>query len=152
VKHFALDSSILIYAEGADDDKRREIAASFIAHIGHNRIVLPVQAAGETLNWLVRKGGFSKNDAVTRIRQWLELCIPVAVTPKVFRAATSLVAEHDFQMWDAVIVASGAEAGATYLLSEDMQHGFGWSNIVILNPFILSNAERHALATEIPLQ
>jgi predicted nucleic acid-binding protein len=49
--------------------------------------------------------------------------------------ASDLVADHQFAIWDAVILASASEAGCRLLLSEDMQDGFTWGGVTIANPF-----------------
>jgi predicted nucleic acid-binding protein len=67
------------------------------------------------------------------------------VSASAFRQATSLVEHHEFQVWDAVILAASAEAGAAVLLSEDMQHGFHWSGVTIVNPFVLTSEQRRNL-------
>ena len=55
-KRFSMDSNILIYAEGTDDLVKRDRALLTIGRIGTGNIVLPMQTAGETLRWLMRKG------------------------------------------------------------------------------------------------
>jgi predicted nucleic acid-binding protein len=147
VKLFSIDSNILIYAEGMSDNKRREIALSVIRGIGRGRIVLPVQTSGETVRWLMRKGGFNRADAVQRITWWMDQCVPLPLSTETFQVALSIVERHAFQMWDAVILAASAEARADVLLSEDMQHGFVWSGVTIVNPFILSPEQRAELAS-----
>jgi predicted nucleic acid-binding protein len=48
-----------------------------------------------------------------------------------------LVTAHRFDIWDAVIVSASAEAGCRVLLSEDMQDGFVWRGMTIINPFAI---------------
>jgi predicted nucleic acid-binding protein len=146
VRRFSLDSNILIYAEGAVDARRRDIAVAMIFGIGPERIVLPMQTTGETLRWMIRKGGFSRADASRRVLWWMDLCRPAAVSIEAFRSALRLSTEHEFQIWDAVILAVSAEAEVEFLLSEDMQHGFRWSGVTIVNPFILAPEQRAELA------
>ncbi len=141
----------MIYAEGSTDEKRRDLARAAISEIGTSRILLPLQAAGETLHWLIRKGGLTKSNAAKRVETWLELFTVIPTTRKIFQLALNLVSAHDFQLWEAIIIAASADAGATYLLSEDMQHGFMWSTITILNPFALSQNQMTALINEIPI-
>lgn len=138
---FAVDSNILIYAEGADDPEKCNRALFAIEQIGRHNILLPAQTLGETLRWMIRKAKFSRKDAVTRIGAWIESCEPLGVTTAAFREALALVDGHGFQVWDAVILAASAEGGAAFLLSEDMQHGFTWKDVTILNPFLLSEDE-----------
>jgi len=145
VRRFSLDSNILIYAEGAVDVRRRDIAVATIFGIGPERIVLPMQTMGETLRWLIRKGGLSRADASQRVLWWMDMCRPAAVTLEAFRSAVKLSTEHEVQIWDAVILAVSAEAEVEFLLSEDMQHGFRWSGVTVINPFILTPQQRAEL-------
>ena len=70
----------MIYAEDMFLDPRREKALALLKVIPANRIVIPVQSAGETLNWLVKKGKVPKPLASERIANWLELYIAQATT------------------------------------------------------------------------
>lgn len=58
----------------------------------------------------------------------------VGVTSEVLLAALRLAAETRLQIYDAVILASVA-GHADVLLSEDMQNGFTWNGVRIVNPF-----------------
>lgn len=125
----------MIYAEDMFLDPRREKALALLKIIPANRIVIPVQSAGETLNWLVKKGKVPKPLASERIANWLELYIAQATTLSVMSAARELLSNHDFQLWDSVILAAAAEASSDILISEDMQDGFTWRGVTIVNPF-----------------
>jgi predicted nucleic acid-binding protein len=49
-------------------------------------------------------------------------------------AAMDMAVIHRFQVWDALIVNAAAGAGCAMLLSEDMQDGFTWRGLTIINP------------------
>lgn len=51
-------------------------------------------------------------------------------------SAFALAADHNLQVWDALILSTAASAGCRVLLSEGMQHGFVWRGCTIVNPFI----------------
>ena len=138
---FSMDSNILIYAEGTDDLVKRDRALLTIGRIGTGNIVLPMQTAGETLRWLMRKGRLDRRAAVERTTMWMEQCEPLGVSTASFRKALELVIRNGFQIWDAVILSASSEAGAAVLLSEDMQHGFNWGGVTVVNPFVLSEPE-----------
>ena len=59
----------------------------------------------------------------------------VDTTPQVFAQATDLAVSQHLNIWDAVIVCAAASAGCRLLLSEDMQDGFTWSGVTIVDPF-----------------
>jgi predicted nucleic acid-binding protein len=141
----ALDSNILIYAEGGDDAVKQQRVAAIVPAIGRNNLVLPVQAAGETLRWLLRKARLDMDAAAERMSWWFAQAELAATSVSAFHSAVSLAGKHKLQIWDAVIMAASAEANARVLLSEDMQHGFFWEGIVVMNPFKLSKAELNEL-------
>jgi predicted nucleic acid-binding protein len=51
-------------------------------------------------------------------------------------AALELAEQHGLNIWDAIILSVSASAGCRLLLSEDMQHGFEWRGVTIINSFL----------------
>lgn len=131
----ALDSNVIIYAEGADSPPKRDLARALIAAIPAADLVMPMQAIGESTRWLFGKGGLSKTAAADRAARWLVTCIVQDTNVPVFEGALTLISKHSLQLWDAVILSAAAEAGASILLSEDIQSGFQWRGVKIVNPF-----------------
>ena len=103
---------------------------------------MPVQALGELYQVLVRKAGRSRVDARATILGCRDAFPLIDTSAMVMLAATGLAADHHLQIWDAVIVAAAASADCRLLLSEDLQDGFSWSGITVVNPFA---APRHPL-------
>jgi predicted nucleic acid-binding protein len=131
----ALDTNILVYAEGLNGAARRDQALAAIEAIGDDELVLPVQTLGELFVVLTRKAGRTAADARLAIRRWEEAALVVPTDAGVLADAAELVVAHRFSFWDAVIVAAAATAGARTLLTEDMNHGFVWRSLAIRNPF-----------------
>jgi predicted nucleic acid-binding protein len=52
-----------------------------------------------------------------------------------FQAAMDLAIDHSLQIWDALIMAVAAENRCRLLLSEDLQNGFIWKGVTVVNPF-----------------
>jgi len=48
-------------------------------------------------------------------------------------AATDLAADRGLSIWDAVVLAASAEAECRLLLSEDLQTGFTWRGVTVVN-------------------
>ena len=46
-----------------------------------------------------------------------------------------LAVHHVLSIWDAVILSAAAAAGCRLLLSEDLQDGFTWNGVTVVNPF-----------------
>lgn len=130
----ALDSNILICAEANGEGAKRAIVFKLLEAADVD-FFLSLQAAGEGMRWMIRKGGLSKSNAAVRAQEWLSTATPIETTRAVFDDATVLIAEHACQVWDAIILAGAASAHADVLLSEDMQDGFRWRGVTVVNPF-----------------
>ncbi len=61
--------------------------------------------------------------------------VVVPTDETVLAAAFGLAAAHNLQTYDAIILATAAQAECEVLYSEDMQHGFEWNGVTIINPF-----------------
>jgi predicted nucleic acid-binding protein len=42
---------------------------------------------------------------------------------------------HQLAFWDAIVLSAAADANCRVLLSEDLQDGFTWSGVTVVNPF-----------------
>jgi predicted nucleic acid-binding protein len=131
----ALDSNILIYAEGINDERRRLLATLLLDAIGPGNLVLPLQAAGEVFRALLRSAIHTPKSAALRVRAWQSHFRSQETTIKVFDRALQIASLHGLQVWDSIILSAAEESGAGYLLSEDMQDGFIWQSVTIINPF-----------------
>jgi predicted nucleic acid-binding protein len=131
----ALDSNVLIYAEGGKDAERRLLAHRIIGGVMPSEIVIPLQAAAETFRWLVKKGGLTHERAAERTRWWTNSFMTQDMDRSVFEGAIALVSAHRLQFFDALILSAAEESGATLLLTEDLQDGFRWRGVTVANPF-----------------
>ncbi|HUH63357.1 MAG TPA: PIN domain-containing protein [Terracidiphilus sp.] len=125
---------ILAYAEGVNGHPSRIAARAVLDRLSADSVVLPIQTLGELFNVLVRRASRSPSDARDAILGWMNSYAAVETSQAVLLAAADLALNH-FSIWDAVIVCAAAEAGCQMLLSEDMQDGFVWKGVTIVNPF-----------------
>lgn len=44
--------------------------------------------------------------------------------------------DHGLPIWDALILSVAAESHRRLLLSEDLQQGFTWRGVTVVNPFV----------------
>lgn len=132
---FALDTNIILYAEGINDARRSQLAQDLIEAMEGLAIVVPLQAIGETLNIYTRNLGLTKREAARRAQPWLDDYLTQETNHTVFLDAVTLLSDHAFSIWDGIILAASSYAGASFLLSEDMQDGFVWNGTKIVNPF-----------------
>jgi len=130
----ALDTNILAYAEGVNGSSAKKAAVELVEKLPQSSVVLPVQTLGELFQVLVRKAGRSPADARAAILGWRNAFAVVETSVGAMLGAADL-AQNRFGIWDAVILCAAAEAGCEMLLSEDMQDGFVWKGVTIVNPF-----------------
>ena len=138
----ALDTNVLAYAEGVNDAERRDIVLELVRDFPHDAAVIPVQALGELFSVLVRKAGRSRAEARDALLGWEDTFQIVETAPEVMLTAADLATDHHFAIRDAVILAAASRAGCRMLLSEDLQAGFTWGGVTVVNPFA---TPRHAL-------
>ncbi len=129
----ALDTNILVYAEGVNDAGKRRRAWDLFEKLPYDTVV-PVQVLGELFRVLVRKAGFAPAVARTAVYRWSDAFNLVETSSSILLAAADL-ATRKFDIWDAVIFSAAAEANCRVLLSEDMQHGFTERGVTVVNPF-----------------
>jgi predicted nucleic acid-binding protein len=136
----ALDTNILIYAISQEDGQGRTAAAlDLLDRLGAVIPILPLQVVGEYLNVARRHPEIDLAEAVSRIQVIMAVHRCVPSTAKDFLMAVEISARHDLQYFDALIITVAARAGATMLLSEDMQDGLKVEGLRIVNPFAASN-------------
>jgi predicted nucleic acid-binding protein len=131
----ALDTNVLAYAEGVNGADRRNVALNLIRRLPQEATVVPVQVLGELFNVLVRKGGKSRSDAREALLSWRDTFPVVGTAPEIMLAAADLATDHQLAIWDAVILSAASQAGCRLLLSEDLQEGFTWGGVTVVDPF-----------------
>jgi predicted nucleic acid-binding protein len=131
----ALDTNVLAYAEGVNGQSKKTQALALVDGLPQSSVVLPVQTLGELFQVLVRKAGRSRSSARSAILSWRDTFSLVETSAATMLAAADLAVTHQLAIWDAVILSAAAEAGCTLLLSEDMQDGFIWQGVTVVNPF-----------------
>jgi len=138
----ALDTNILAYAEGVNGADMKRTALELVEKLPQDAVFLPVQTLGELFHLLVRKAGRAPARAREAILDWQDSFALIETSTDVMLAATDLASDHQFRIWDAVVLSVAAEAGCRLLLSEDLQEGFTWKGVTVTNPF---SARRHEL-------
>jgi predicted nucleic acid-binding protein len=127
-----VDSNVILYVLDLNErksSKAREIL-SFTP-------ILNSQVLVEVINVARRKFGYTKENC---LNFWIDLhkfCEIVPISKTTTQLTSELVQKYNFQIFDALIVASALEAGCKTLYSEDLQNGQMIENqLAILNPFI----------------
>lgn len=135
---FALDTNILVYVEGVNGAARETASRVLIGRLPLKSTFVPAQALGELYNVLTRKAAWAGERARAAIVGWRDSFPVVPTTASAMMDAVDLAANHRMSIWDSVMLSVAAEARCRVLLSEDMQHGFTWRGITVVNPFAAS--------------
>jgi predicted nucleic acid-binding protein len=138
----ALDTNVLAYAEGINGAERRDPALALVQRLPQEATVVPVQVLGELFNVLVRKAGKSRAEAREALLSWRDTFHVVETSPEIMLTAADLATVHQLGIWDAVILSAASQANCRLLLSEDLQEGFTWGGVTVVNPFA---SARHVL-------
>lgn len=132
----ALDTNILAYAEGVGDKARCGMARALIERLPVESVLLPAQTLGELYRVLTAKAKRKASPARNAILGWADSFEVADSTWTAFQSALDLAADHQLQIWDALILAVAAENRCRLLLSEDLQDGFTWRGVTVLDPFV----------------
>jgi len=100
--------------------------------------LLPVQVLAELYAVLVKKARRSPTQARDAVLEWGDAFPIIETSSAVLVQAMELSATHQLAFWDAVVLSSAADADCRLLLSEDLQNGFTWSGVTVVNPFAAS--------------
>ncbi len=131
----ALDTNVLAYAEGVGDEARHKASLALLAALHVDKVVVPVQVLGELFRVLTGKRGVTRPKARNAVLSWSDAYEVYDSNHVALLAALDLAAEHEMQIWDGLILSVAAEARCRLLVSEDMQHGFTWRGVTVVNPF-----------------
>ena len=131
----ALDTNVLVYAEGFGDAARCLAARTLMAQLIEQDVVLPAQTLGELSRVLTTKAGRSPEQTRQAVLEWGDSFAIADSTWTCFQAALDLTVVHQMPIWDALILAVAAEQRCRILLSEDFQDGFTWRGVTVVNPF-----------------
>ena len=131
----AVDTNVLAYAEGIGEQAKRNVSLDLLNRLSPESLLLPAQVLGELFRVLTGKANCTPDMARSRVQQWADSFEVADSSWVAFQAAFDLTVDHGLQIWDALILAVTAEQRCRILLSEDMQHGFTWRGVTVVNPY-----------------
>jgi predicted nucleic acid-binding protein len=148
-ERFTLDTKILFYSVDVQAGLRHTLAAAIIEQAVACDCWLTLQAVSEFYFSVTRKRVMPVGAAAAQARDWLDMFTPVSSSPEAVRTALALAADGRASYWDALLVATAAEAGCTAILAEDLSDGAMLAGVRIVHPFDgpgLSGAARALLS------
>jgi len=139
-----VDTNVLLYAHDASETEKQPIARALLEELWASRSgVVSTQVLQEFYVVATRKFTPPMVRSEARAIVALYAVWPVVqIDVGLILDATTLEARLQLSFWDALIVEAARRAGATRLVSEDLQGGRQIAGIAIENPF---DAARQAL-------
>ena len=133
MNNIAIDTNILLYSISKDENRKLLIAANLI---DASPVIFP-QNLSEFINVLLNRWKYPKENMGLIVSEVLQSCLLVNTSIAAYKRAFELIKKYDFQVFDAIIVASALESGCRLLFSEDMQDNLIIENqLTIINPFL----------------
>lgn len=126
-----IDTNVLVYLASADAAKA-ERAESIVALGG----TVSVQVLNELTNLARRKMRLSWDETSELLSIVRRLVAVVPLGVETHERGLSIAERHGLSVYDAMIVAAAAMAGADILWSEDMQHDAVLDGVRIKDPFL----------------
>ncbi len=130
-----LDTNILVYAYDMDGGEKRSVALELVERgwLQPGSTAISVQVLQEMYVNLIRKGRSHEEASV--IVHDLSGWPVVQNTVALLHSALKIRDRWQTSLWDALILAAASEAGATTLITEDLNDGQDYGGIRVQNPF-----------------
>ena len=132
---FTLDSNLLVYSVVIDAGERHQLALDIVDKAPDVDCWLTLQSLSEFYAVATRKRLMSTADAAAQVNDWLSFFPLIAASASAVRAALTETVAGRASYWDALLIATAAEAGCTLILTEDLQDGAVLGGVEIRNPF-----------------
>ena len=133
-ERYSLDTNILIYAVDRSEGAKHDLAVEIVDLSVERDCVLTVQALAEFTAAASRRGVVPKSEAAAQVRDWLQLFPAAAADAVALERALDAVEAGQFAFWDALLLATAAEAGCSVVLSEDMHDGAEFDGLRVRDP------------------
>jgi predicted nucleic acid-binding protein len=132
----ALDTNILVYAEGFGDQLRVHASRQLLEQLTGADVVIPLQCLGELFRVLTAEAGRPVQQVQDAVLNWMDAFPVLDSNAAALRGAMDLCVTHQLASWDALVLNVAAEAGARLLLTEDLHAGFSWRGVSVVNLLI----------------
>ncbi len=131
-----VDTNILVYADDRRDREKQKTARDLLHRgIEKGRLVLSTQVLQEYFVSATRKLSISPEVARRKVELYSTQPV-VVVQPDLILQAVDLHRQHQISFWDSLIVCAAAVSRCRVLYTEDLQAGFAYRGLNIVNPFL----------------
>jgi predicted nucleic acid-binding protein len=131
-----VDTNVIVYRFDTTEAEKHQAAEAWLDRLWESRSGrLSTQVLHEIYATLTRKLVIPVADARTIVRS-LHAWDPVRIDDGILEGAWGLEDRFSLSFWDALIVAAARFSEATYLLTEDLQHGQDFDGLQVVSPFV----------------
>jgi predicted nucleic acid-binding protein len=132
---FTLDTNLLVYSVDHRDPIRHTLAVEIVRRSSSADCLLTLQAVSEFYAVLSRKRIIGQAHAARLAADWLDLFRSAPPSATAIRLALDAASTGRASYWDALLIATAAEAGCSAILTEELSHGTTLFGVRIVNPF-----------------
>jgi predicted nucleic acid-binding protein len=132
-----VDTNVLLYAQDKHDPDKYRVARDLLEDLWTDGVgIVSTQVLQEFYSVATRKlrPPMTPSDARDVVVQYIDWC-RIDTDPLLILSASHLAEEHTVNFWDALIVEAALRAGATELVTEDLQDGCEFGALRVRNPF-----------------
>jgi predicted nucleic acid-binding protein len=137
-----LDTNVLIYSQDLDEPDKYRTARHWIDQLRRaSALVISAQSVLEY--YAVARRRFVHVPR-PELRSFVQSLLPLCRAPAglaVAETAWKLEDRTGYGWYDCLLLASAADSGCRYFVSEDLQHGRKIDNLTIINPFRVTPRE-----------
>lgn len=133
-----LDTNVLVYAHDATAGNKHDLAADLVSNFWDSQDgVISVQVLQEFYVTVTRKvsNPVDSQTAKRWVSNYLNWSVVENDAGSVLRAIT-IENRYQISFWDALIIQAAEAAGAKRLLTEDLNSGQRYGNVLVENPLI----------------
>lgn len=132
---FTLDTNLLVYSVDSIAGPRHDLSLEIVNRALDVDCWLTLQSISEFFSVVARKGMVPAAEAAAQAQDWLVAFPCTVMSADAIRAALADAVARRASYWDALLIATAAEAGCTLILTEDLADGTTLSGVEIHNPF-----------------
>jgi predicted nucleic acid-binding protein len=132
-----VDTNVLVYAHDAHDPPKALTAIRLLTELwadGTGALSTQVLQEFHQVATVKLRPAMSAADARVVVADYAEWAV-VETSPQLIVSASLLHERHGINFWDALIIEAALLAGADTLVTEDLQHGRRFGELVVHNPF-----------------
>jgi len=134
-ERFTLDTNILVYSVDGEAGRRHRLASEIIELAANRDCWITLQAVSEFYAVVARKRLVPRARAAILANSWLDLFPAAAASEAAVRFAIDRATHSHVSYWDALLIATAAEAGCTAVVTEDLTDGSILNGVRVVHPF-----------------